>query len=133
MFLRSLHWIFLDLWFWCFNVSSNMNSNINFQAKIICNHGLTKGGFFSESAIHFSNPQNENIPNHYPELEMWLLFIVIEGKFGIFFFWIFGDLKNISQAFWKKPSLNWKTSLGTPPLSITSLLGPKSRSNTVGI
>jgi hypothetical protein len=31
---------------------------------------FSKGGFFSESAIRFSNLQNENIPNYYPELEI---------------------------------------------------------------
>ena len=31
---------------------------------------IIKGGFFSESAIRFSNLQNENIPNYYPELEI---------------------------------------------------------------
>ena len=32
----------------------------------------TKGGFFSETAIHFSNLQNKNVPNYYPELEIWI-------------------------------------------------------------
>ena len=26
-----------------------------------------EGGFLSENAIHFSNLQKKNIPNHYPE------------------------------------------------------------------
>ena len=30
----------------------------------------TKGGLFSERAIRFSNLQNKNIPNYYPELEI---------------------------------------------------------------
>ena len=29
-----------------------------------------KGGFFSESAIRFSNLQNENIPKNYLDLEI---------------------------------------------------------------
>ena len=34
--------------------------------------GITKGGFFSESAIHFSNLQisKKNIPKNYPEIEI---------------------------------------------------------------
>ena len=30
----------------------------------------SKGGFFSESAIRFSNLQNKNIPDYYLELEI---------------------------------------------------------------
>ena len=34
------------------------------------NFEFIKGGFFSESAIRFSNLQNINIPKNYPELEI---------------------------------------------------------------
>ena len=76
----------------------------------------TKGGFFSESAIHFSNLQKEilqktilNLKFKFPAKNTLLL---LEGnlnfKFRIvfleYFFWRFGDLKNESH-FLKKSHL----------------------------
>ena len=34
------------------------------------------GCFFSESAIRFSNLRNKNIPNYYPELEIWIYILL---------------------------------------------------------
>ena len=47
------------------------------------NEDYAKGSFYSESAIRFSNLQKKNIPNYYPELEIWIccLLLVIGGKF----------------------------------------------------
>ena len=42
----------------------------SFQSSTVQQNTLTKGGFFSESAIRFSNLQNENIPKNYPELKI---------------------------------------------------------------
>ena len=38
--------------------------------NLFCTFRVTKGGFFSESAIRFSNLQKKNIPKNYPELEI---------------------------------------------------------------
>ena len=77
---------------------------------------MVKGGFFSESVIHFSNLQIKNIPKNYPEIEIeffdknskGLLAGNLDFKFRIVFwnisFWRFGDLKNTSH-FWKKSHL----------------------------
>ena len=49
------------------NDKMNSRLGISFDART-----LPKGGFFSESAIRFSNLQisERNTPNHYPELEI---------------------------------------------------------------
>ena len=38
---------------------------------------LSKGGFFPESAIPFLNLQNKNIPNYYPDLEIWICYLLL--------------------------------------------------------
>ena len=76
---------------------------------------LSKGGFFSESAICFPNLQKIYSKN-YPELEIKISrqyhFSVLGGKFQFqaqdsfleYFFWRIGDLKNESH-FLKKSHL----------------------------
>ena len=77
----------------------------------------TKGGFFSESVIRFSNLQISKIKifqKIYPELEIWisrlLWYTIIGGKFKFqvqdsfleYFFWIFEKRIALSE---KKPPL----------------------------
>ena len=50
-------------------LNSHMQNVTTFFFKTVTKHFL-KGGFFSESAIRFSNLQNKSIPNYYPELEI---------------------------------------------------------------
>ena len=74
-----------------------------------------KGGLFSESAMCFSHWQKKiHIPNHYPELEIWISCLLLWGRFSNFKFRIviwnihFGNVKNTShflkKATCRKPS-----------------------------
>ena len=40
------------------------------RPNLVPKYGFTKGVFFSERAIRFSNFQNKDIPKNYPELEI---------------------------------------------------------------
>ena len=67
---------------------------------ISCRHSVSKGGFFSESAIHFSNLQvsKKNIPKSYPISKQQMVgSFKLRIVFWNIFFWRFGDLKSVSH------------------------------------
>ena len=101
-----------SLFLFTFLLCGKKDSNLLWCATMnIYQFSRLKVAFFQKERIRFSNLQSKNIPNYYPELEIWICCLhLLSGNLNFKFrivFWniFFGNFKNTSH-FLKKATFN---------------------------
>ena len=83
----------------------------------------SKGSIFSENCMNFFKSPNlkENIPNHYPELEIWISCLLLIVIWNI----SFGDLEiwKTHRFFWKKAIFSERASFAQKKCKTKLLIG----------